>query len=91
MILKIFTVLDIKSKAYIPPFYMPTTEMAVRTFTNMANDVNHQFGLNPEDFILHEIGTFDDATATLIQYDSIQAIGTAIQFIKHEKIEELET
>lgn len=66
MNLKAFTVYDEKAHAYITPFFMHHEGMALRTFMNMVNDPDHQFGLNPEDYTLYYIGEFDDMAGTLI-------------------------
>lgn len=60
MILNIYTVFDSKANAHIAPFFMHNDEVAIRAFTQMVSDENHQFGKNPEDYYLKNIGSFDD-------------------------------
>lgn len=60
MIHKMFSIFDSAAEAYLPPFALPTEGMAVRTFTDCVNSEKHQFGVNPGDYTLFELGTFDD-------------------------------
>lgn len=78
MIHKIFTIYDAKAKAYLPPFFMHQTGMASRAFINGAADPQSKFHMNPEDFSLHDIGTYDDETA-LIKPHQITVVITGIQ------------
>jgi len=81
MIHHIFSVYDSKAGAYTQPFYAVNARVAIRMFTELANDPKHTFGTHPEDFTLFELGTFDDATAQIIQVDvKSSAIGKAIEY-----------
>ena len=80
MILKIFVIFDSKAGAYLPPFFMHAEGQATRAFSNMANDRSTQIGLNPEDYTLFEVGTFDDNTAQFEMLESKRALGTAIEY-----------
>lgn len=62
MKLSIFSVYDSKAQAYLPPFYMPRKQMAVRTFAECVNSKEHQFGKWPHDYTLFHLGGFDDET-----------------------------
>lgn len=59
----IFTVYDVKAKAYTPPFFIHTQDMAVRGFADAINDQQHAFGKHPEDYTLYKLGTFNDTSA----------------------------
>jgi len=78
MILKIFAIYDQKAEAYLQPFFLPTTGMAVRSFIEASNDPNCQFSKNPEDFFLYEVGEYDDAHAALTQGKLI-SLGSALE------------
>lgn len=66
MILQVCSIYDIKAEAFLPPFFLPKWEMAIRTFKDCVNSEEHQFGQHPEDYILTHVGTFDDETALLL-------------------------
>jgi len=60
MVHKIFCIYDGCAKAYLPPFFLPETAMALRTFSDCCNSDDHQFGMHPGDYTLFCMGTFDD-------------------------------
>lgn len=69
MILKVFAVLDVKVAAYLQPFFMRTAGEAVRAFTGAVNSPETQFGKNPEDYSLFELGEFNDMNGLLTALD----------------------
>jgi len=62
---KVFSVFDDKAKAYLPPFFLHTSGMAFRAFQDACRDEGHQFCKHPEDYVLFEIGEFDDVKGVL--------------------------
>ncbi|AXL14769.1 nonstructural protein [Microviridae sp.] len=54
-----FSVYDIKAKAFINPYFVPTEEVALRSFTDCVNATDHPFNKNPGDYTLTQIGEFD--------------------------------
>lgn len=79
MKLNIYTVFDTKANAFLPPFFLPTDGMAVRTFKDAAEDEKHAFYKNAEDYILYRIGSYDDGTA-LLTPEKLESLGCAIMF-----------
>jgi len=76
-----FSVYDSKAGAYTQPFYAVNSRVAVRMFTELANDPKHTFGMHPEDFTLFELGSFDDQSGRIDQLDvKTSAIGKAIEY-----------
>jgi hypothetical protein len=63
MLLKAFTVYDSKSEAYLQPFFTGTKGQALRSFQDTANDPQSQICRHAADFILFQIGEFNDANA----------------------------
>ena len=57
-----FSIYDEKAQAYLPPFILPETGMAIRTFGDCINSQEHQFGKHPADYTLYQIAEFDDDT-----------------------------
>ena len=57
-----FSIYDEKAQAYLPPFILPDTGMAIRTFGACVNSQEHQFGKHPADYTLYQIAEFDDDT-----------------------------
>ena len=73
----IFTVFDQKAKAYLPPFFLPRPEMALRVFTDCVNDPTHQFGKHPADYTLLQLGDYDDDTREVLTELAEQTGGRA--------------
>ncbi len=61
MVHKMFSIFDVKAMAYLPPFFLPQSEVAVRIFSDCVNSNDHQFGKHPGDYTLFELGSFDDS------------------------------
>lgn len=78
MKLKIFAIYDDKACAYLPPFFLPTKNMAIRAFGDCANDPKHQFGSNPADYTLFELGEFDDTLGHITVGKTNRSHGTAL-------------
>lgn len=80
MELKIFTVYDSKTEAYMPPFFMQSTGQAMRSFEDTINhEKEHVFGKHPEDFTLFELGKFDDQTSTFNLHKTSLPLAKAIE------------
>lgn len=57
---RVFAVYDYKSEAYMQPFSMETTGQAIRAFSDSVNDPKSVWHRHPKDFVLYELGSFDD-------------------------------
>ncbi|QCQ84795.1 nonstructural protein [Blackfly microvirus SF02] len=62
MKLKIFAVYDNGVNAYLRPFYGRSKGEAVRMFIEAANDKENNFHKFAADYILMELGEFDDVS-----------------------------
>lgn len=81
MILKIFSIQDSKAAAHLPPFFMATTNQAMRTFSDCCNDKKHAFCLHPEDYTIFEHGSFDCDTGQFTT-DAMFALANGTQLVK---------
>lgn len=63
MLLKSFSIRDVKAKAFIAPFFLPNAEMAQRQFAEAVNAPDHQFNKHSADYELYEIGIWSDDSA----------------------------
>jgi lipoprotein signal peptidase len=84
MIVKIFSIYDSKAEAYNSPFYMQTQSLAIRAFTDEANNVDSQIGKHPADFTLFYMGEYDDHTASFNLEDTKISLGVASEFVGKE-------
>lgn len=80
MVFKMFTVYDSKAEYYLQPFQMMTKGEAIRNFTEWANDTKTTIGKHPEDYILYEIGEYDNISG-VIRPTTHATIGKAIEFV----------
>lgn len=60
MLLKAYTIYDSKALQYHSPFYAVSDGAAVRSMTDLANDLNTQVGRHPRDYSLWLCGIYDD-------------------------------
>lgn len=63
MILRAYSLHDVKALQYHPPFFQSTDAAAVRALRDLVNDMNTTVGRHPADFKLYCVGTYDDETA----------------------------
>jgi len=74
MILKMFSVYDSKAEAYMQPFFLNSRGLAIRSFTDLANDPKTSVYQYAADFTLFELGEFDDNGAKIIQHPAPVAL-----------------
>jgi hypothetical protein len=80
MIHVMFSVYDSKAETYQPPQAYPTAGMAIRSFAAGCNDPQSAFSRWPEDFVLFELGTYDDQTGLMVPHKCPLSRGVAIEF-----------
>lgn len=80
MMVRMFAIYDEKALVYKTPFTFPQRGQALRVFTDLANDSRTEIGKYPGDFVLYEVGTFDDETGALEAIMPIN-LGKALEFI----------
>lgn len=61
MILRAYSLQDVKALQYHPPFFASTDAAAVRMVQDLVNDLQTMVGKHPADFKLYCVGTYDDA------------------------------
>jgi len=67
---KVYSVFDQKAEAFLQPFYSVSHGTAVREFTAAVQTTEHQFQKFSEDYVLFDLGEFDEATGIFSQPDS---------------------
>lgn len=80
MLHKIFSVYDSKVAAYLPPMLMRTRGEAIRAVTEAIRDPQHQFAKHAPDFVLFELGEWDDNTAEYSLHNAPENLGVLIEF-----------
>lgn len=66
MILKMFSVYDSKALIFNAPFFMPQVGQAMRSFGDLVKDKNSSISAHPSDYILYQVGEYDDQTGQAV-------------------------
>ena len=71
MKLSLCSVKDRAADAYGRPMFVPSTGVAIRSFSDEINrsDPDNQLYNHPDDFDLYEFGVFDDNTGSFELYE----------------------
>lgn len=80
MLIRIYSVHDVKAETYSQPFFAGQDGQATRQFSDLINDDKHPFGKHPHDYTIFFIGTFDDQTAETTQITPI-SLGNGVEYI----------
>lgn len=80
MVLRAFSVYDVKSDTYSAPFFKGTVGLALRDFADLVSDKSTTPGRHPEDFKLVELGSFDDSNGQLTSHDVPVGLGFGTDF-----------
>lgn len=76
MRIRMFAILDSAVEAYNTPFTARTVQEALRMFA-LACSKEGQFQTNPRDFVLYEIGSYDDSSGMLEPQEPRRLISAA--------------
>lgn len=87
MLLKVYSVYDVKAETYGRPMCMVNVGVAVRGFSDEVKDVKSSLNKHPEDFRLFELGTFDDLSGMFESYKQPKLVCTATEFAVDNKVE----
>lgn len=81
MISKIYSVFDAAANAYMNPFFVQSTGVALRSFSESANDPQSPISRYARDFTLFELGEFDDEHASFTMLKTPKSLGTALEYV----------
>lgn len=62
---RIFGLFDVKIGAYMAPFFFPLRGAAERFVADLVKDDQTMVSRHPDDFMLYELGEFDDHTGAV--------------------------
>lgn len=83
MNLKVFSLLDSKTGHFSPPFFTHHVGNAIRMCIDVASDMSTQIARHPADFILCQLGTWDDQSGQFETSVPMQ-IGAVVGFLPHQ-------
>ena len=78
MKLKMYSIFDQATSAYMRPFFMQADGQAIRFFMDVANDKESDIGKHPEDYSLCRIATFDDQSA-YVEAEKVRVLITGLE------------
>ncbi len=72
----IVAIRDRQADAFMRPWFVPTANMAIRSFMDEVNrdSADNQLFNHADDFDLYEIGVFDDSTGRIESYDDMKVL-----------------
>lgn len=80
-VLKIFSIYDKASQAYMRPMFMPTKGIALRGFMDAVADPQHEMHKHPRDYTLFELGEFDESNASITMLKSPVSVANAHELL----------
>lgn len=91
MELYIFSVFDVKSGAYAPPFAAKSPAVGIRDFMEACKDPQSLLNKYPDDFRLFQVGKFDlesgfivGETAPIFLCDGRNVLGDGLREVKRD-------
>jgi hypothetical protein len=75
-----FSLLDMKTGHFNTPFFMTHPGQAIRAIIDLGQDLNTTVGRHPADFVLCQLGGFDDQTGAFDQVVP-QQLGTVASYL----------
>lgn len=85
MITKAFAVYDSKASCFGVPFFMATTGLAVRAFSELVNDPKSTVSRYPTDFVLFQVGEFDDQKGIFVPMEHQVNLGMASEYVRENR------
>lgn len=79
-----YLVYDSKSESYSMPLFHLAVGDAQRAFTRAANSQESAIGLNPEDFSLFEVGSYDERDGKFEIYEVPRHVANAHELVTSE-------
>ncbi|QCQ84574.1 nonstructural protein [Blackfly microvirus SF02] len=70
----VYSVHDKAAGAFLPPFFQRAKGEAIRAFEAAVKDPAHQFHQHATDYVMYELGSFDDQTGLLDTAEPLRVI-----------------
>lgn len=78
---KIFVIYDEKAKYYTNPMIAQTRGEFFRMIASQSQTDNSTIFKFPEDFVIYEIGEYDEQIGHIVSYDVNEKLGKVSEFI----------
>jgi len=80
--MKVFSVRDMKSEAFLQPYFSPTPGAALRAFGDACAKSDSPFYVHPNDYVLFEIGCYDDSDGLITAVVPVKMMACAADFVE---------
>lgn len=84
MLLRAYSIYDVKALQYHPPFFASTNGAAVRSVHDLVNDTNTSVGRHPADYVLYCVGEYDDSKGALRPFVPLEHVIDAVSLVRHQ-------
>lgn len=82
MILQICSIYDSKAEAWITPMFFQSNAQAIRSFGDVVNNPDSEFGKHPEDYTLFNVGSFNPANGVLVAAAAPAALEKGVNCVR---------
>ena len=82
MLMKIFGIYDTGVSTWKPPMFCRSKGEILRWWAEIVNNRETEIAKHPMDFVLFELGSWDDEHSKFTLYAAPVSLGTAIEFVK---------
>lgn len=81
---RLFSIYDMGTKAFMRPFFSDHEVLAKRSFTTIVNDKSNpdnMIAAHPDQFVLYELSIFDYQSGEFITHSNPISLGKAVEFV----------
>lgn len=82
MQLNAYSIYDNKALQYHVPFFASTDGAAVRSVADLVGDPNTTIGRHPGDYVLYNIGQYDDVLGAMVPISPLRHVIDAVALVK---------
>ena len=82
MLFTVFSIYDTAIKSWLPPMYARNNGEMIRNFADAVSDPQSKLAKHPQDYVLFELGTFDDDKCLFSLLKAPVRLCMAMDFVK---------
>jgi len=81
MVLKVFSIFDVKSCIFSQPFFSSHSGTALRSFSDLVQDKSSSVARHPEDYKLYCLADYDDCSGAFVSKPQPEFLANASDFV----------
>lgn len=82
MLLKAYSIYDVKALQYHSPWFQHTDGLAVRALMDIVNEPGNNISRHPRDYTLYEVGTWDDTAGVFTPLTPARFVSDAVSLVR---------